>query len=248
MTLIDRSTGLARQIAEILQDEIMQGKLTVETRLPAEAELAERFRVSQPTVREAMKILAAKKLIRSKRGPKGGVFVNSPTLEAAAQSVHEATGWLVSLGVFELTDIIESRRKLGRVGIELACERADPEDCTRIEEALQNVANAGISDEDFCRLEVAFHQAIAQAGQNAVICFALMIANNSMIPATNMISFRYRERDKVIALHHQIFAAIKAGDGPAAVTAFDQLIDYQSAVYDRAIAARATAGSTRAGQ
>ena len=46
----------------------MSGDLIVDDRLPSEAELAENFDVSRPTVREALKRLAAQSLIRTQRG------------------------------------------------------------------------------------------------------------------------------------------------------------------------------------
>lgn len=239
MTGIDRNQGLARQIAERLQDDIMQGRLGAAQRLPSEADLAERFQVSQPTVREAMKILAAKKLIRSKRGPKGGVFVNPPSLDIAAQTLHETTNWLVSLGAVGLSDVVETRRSLGRLCIEAACEHADREDHKRIEAALLELDHTEISDEDFCRLEVEFHQAVAAASPNAMLRLVMVMVNQSLIPAANMISFQFRQRDKVIALQRQIFSAILARDAAAAVSAFEALIEYQSGVYEMAIEQRA---------
>lgn len=238
MPPIDRSQGLARQIADSLQEEIMQGRLGVEDRLPSEQDLAERFEVSQPTVREAMKILAAKKLVRSKRGPKGGVFVAAPSLGTASQTLFETTNWLVSLGVFGLGDIVETRRLLGATCVRLAAERATEEDLARIEAALQDVNHSEVSDEEFCRLDVAFHHAVAEASHNAELNFIMVIVNDSLIPATNMISFKFRERDKVIAFHHEIHRAIAAHDPVAACAAFDGLISYQSNVYDNALHAR----------
>lgn len=245
MPPIERSQGLARQIADALQEEIIQGQLGIEAKLPSEQELAERFSVSQPTVREAMKILAAKKLVRSKRGPKGGVFVAAPSLGTAAQTLFETTNWLVSLGVFGVTEIVETRRLLGSTCVRLAAERATPEDLARIRETLAEVDHSEVSDEDFCRLDVAFHHAVAEACQNAELSFIMVIVNDSVIPATNMISFKFRERDKVIAFHHEIYSAIAARDSDAAAAAFDALIVYQSSVYDSALTARAKQAGAR---
>src|SRR5262245_59403337 len=54
----------ARQIAENIREAIMNGRLKVDERLPTEEELATRFKVSKPTIREALKRLAAQNLIR----------------------------------------------------------------------------------------------------------------------------------------------------------------------------------------
>ena len=64
--------GLAKQISEKIRDAILDGRLAVDARLPTEEELAARFSVSRPTIREALKRLAAQNLIRSRRGPKIG--------------------------------------------------------------------------------------------------------------------------------------------------------------------------------
>jgi DNA-binding GntR family transcriptional regulator len=53
-----------------------------------------------------------------------------------------------------------------------------------------------------------------------------------------MISFQFRQRDKVIAYQRQIFSAILNRDAAEAIAAFDALIDYQSSVYDMAVQRR----------
>ena len=70
------SADLSAQIAQAIRDAIVDGKLIVDERLPSEAEMADQFNVSRPTVREALKRLAAQSLIRTQRGATGGAFVN----------------------------------------------------------------------------------------------------------------------------------------------------------------------------
>ena len=69
------AADLSAQIASAIRDEIIEGRLIVDARLPSEAELADHFDVSRPTVREALKRLAAQSLIRTQRGASGGAFV-----------------------------------------------------------------------------------------------------------------------------------------------------------------------------
>ena len=56
--------SLPDQIATAIRESIVSGVLAVDERLPNEAELAAQFGVSRPTVREALKRLAANNLIR----------------------------------------------------------------------------------------------------------------------------------------------------------------------------------------
>lgn len=59
------AADLSAQIAQAIRDAIVAGDLIVDERLPSEAELSEQFQVSRPTVREALKRLAAQSLIRT---------------------------------------------------------------------------------------------------------------------------------------------------------------------------------------
>ena len=68
----ENPADLSVQIATAIRDAIVSGDLIVDARLPSEAELVEQFQVSRPTVREALKRLAAQSLIRTQRGATGG--------------------------------------------------------------------------------------------------------------------------------------------------------------------------------
>ena len=89
--------GLAIQIATKIREAILEGRIKLDERLPTEEELATRFSVSRPTIREALKRLAAQNLIRSRRGPTGGTFVSHPNRQEARLAVANAATLLVSL-------------------------------------------------------------------------------------------------------------------------------------------------------
>ncbi|MEU1627779.1 GntR family transcriptional regulator [Streptomyces sp. NPDC020096] len=63
-------------IADALRDEIRAGRLAPGDRLPAEATLVERHRVSLPTVRQALGVLQAEGLVEKRNGR--GDFVRKP--------------------------------------------------------------------------------------------------------------------------------------------------------------------------
>ena len=62
-TAPEKPADLSAQIAKAIRDAIMSGALPVDERLPSEAELAEQFAVSRPTVREALKLLTHDSLV-----------------------------------------------------------------------------------------------------------------------------------------------------------------------------------------
>ena len=98
-------TGLSKQVADEIRNAILDGRLQIDERLPNEEELAKRFGISRPTVREALKRLAAQNLIRSRRGPTGGNFVTRPDPESLSKAITGAATLLVGVGAFDVDEL-----------------------------------------------------------------------------------------------------------------------------------------------
>jgi DNA-binding FadR family transcriptional regulator len=81
---IIRAPGVAEVIAGRLRDLILDGKLADGERLPPLDTLVEQFKVSGPSMREAMRILEAEGLLVVQRGSLGGAVVHRPTPKTAA--------------------------------------------------------------------------------------------------------------------------------------------------------------------
>ncbi len=71
------------QVAEAIKQWVVEQGLHAGDRLPGETELIERFAMSKGTIREAMRILEAQGLIRTRTGPGGGGFVNEVSPQRA---------------------------------------------------------------------------------------------------------------------------------------------------------------------
>jgi len=226
------STGITRQIADAMRDEIIYGRLEVGQRLPTEEELAMRFGASQPTVREAMKLLAAQHLIHSKRGPGGGVFVNRPTLEQANSLLTSVTTWLVTLGVFTLDDIAEARRGLGHTCIRLATQRRGDRDITILARELRRMSDSSLSNQQFCAADEQFHRAIANATGNKVLQLMMLIVSDSLMQAIRMIVFRFHEREAIVEINTRILGAIRSRRSGIGEDAFGDLMDYLLDCYE----------------
>ena len=119
--------SLARQIADNLQTAIFNGDVRADERLPSEHELAEKFEVSRPTIREALKILAARNLTRSRRGPSGGTFVKKPTREEVQEIISNTTTMLINSGELDFQSFHEARYEFETFCCRLAAERRKPE-------------------------------------------------------------------------------------------------------------------------
>jgi len=64
------------RVAEAIKDWVVEQGLRAGDRLPSEAELIARFGMAKGTIREAMRILEAQGLIKTRTGPGGGSFVH----------------------------------------------------------------------------------------------------------------------------------------------------------------------------
>jgi DNA-binding FadR family transcriptional regulator len=77
----------AELVAMQLRKSIARGDLAAGTFLPAEAVLMERFAVSRPTLREAIRVLESEGLIEVRRGSRGGARIHPPNGDVAARHV-----------------------------------------------------------------------------------------------------------------------------------------------------------------
>jgi DNA-binding FadR family transcriptional regulator len=78
---------MAELVAGALRQQIVDGLLQDGERLPKQEDLAERFDISGPSVREGLRILEAEGLITVRRGKFGGAFVHTPHPANAAYNL-----------------------------------------------------------------------------------------------------------------------------------------------------------------
>ena len=164
---------LSAQIAAAIRDEIVSGKLIVDARLPSEAELADHFNVSRPTVREALKRLAAQSLIRTQRGATGGAFVNRLSFEEAYGQQITTSTLLLSMNAVTFDVACEARFALERACAPLSTARRGPDHLARMRHEIARQSQPGLSDEDFCASDVALHRALVDGAGNPVLSYQL---------------------------------------------------------------------------
>jgi GntR family transcriptional repressor for pyruvate dehydrogenase complex len=201
---------LPLRISVALRDAIMSGRLIVDQRLPSEQELAEQFGVSRPTVREALKRLAAQNLIRTQRGATGGAFVNRISFQDAYGQQITTSTLLLSMNSVDFETACEARYAMERACVALAAQRRLPDHLATMRAEIHRQSQTGLSDEDFCTSDVAFHRALVDAACNPVLSYQLAGAVEAMQPLMNMITFSARSRERIVALHVHIADAIEA--------------------------------------
>jgi len=233
------SAHLPVQIAQAIKDAIISGELDVDARLPSEAELSEHFQVSRPTVREALKRLAAQSLIRTQRGASGGAFVNRLSFEDAYSQQITTSTLLLSMNAVSFDTACEARYALERACAPLSALRRSPDHLATMRAEIFRQGQPGLTDVAFCASDVAFHRALVDGAGNPVLSYQLAGAVEAMQPLMNMITFTARDREAITGLHSRIADAIEAGDGDAAVLGLQDLEDETRKLASDVFAARA---------
>lgn len=226
--------SLAKQIAEKIRIAILDGRLELDERLPTEQELAQRFKVSRPTIREALKRLGAQNLIRSRRGPAGGSFVCRPSAEELQLNLVAATTLLVTLGEFSLADVGEARSQLEQLCSRLAAERREESHLQSMAQEIKGQKDGGFTDEEFCASDVRFHRALVDATGNSILRFVMFAVIESLQSISNMVIVHFRDRKKITTQHEKIYKAIRQGDPNLAERAVKEQMEYLRRKYSEA--------------
>jgi len=217
---------LPLRISAALRDAIVEGRLLVDQRLPSEQELAEQFGVSRPTVREALKRLAAQNLIRTQRGATGGAFVNRISFPEAYDQQITTSTLLLSMNSVDFETACEARYAMERACVPLAAQRRLPDHLATMRAEIHRQGQPGLTDQSFCASDVAFHRALVDGAGNPVLSYQLAGAVEAMQPLMNMITFSARSRERIVALHTQIADALEAREADTAETALASLEAY----------------------
>lgn len=204
---------------------IKQGDFPVGSRLPTERELAERFGVSRPTVREAIIALEAKEEVSVKAG--SGVYVLGNHL------VNDDFSREIS--AFEL---LEARVLLEGEAAALAARMIKPEELQELEKALEKIKLEHIEDSSSSGADRQFHSIIAQATHNRVIAKQIAFLwdiqeNLNHISKAHQSVCADEDRNTRIADHVAIYEAIAARDSSAARTVMrSHFSDLLNAMHD----------------
>ncbi|SMX34670.1 FadR/GntR family transcriptional regulator [Actibacterium lipolyticum] len=209
-TKLKPDADLSAQIAKAIRDAIVSGELIVDARLPSEAELSETFGVSRPTVREALKRLAAQSLIRTQRGATGGAFVNRLRFDEAYGDQITTSTLLLSMNDVDFETACEARFALERACAPLSAKRRTADHLAAMRAEIHRQQQPGLSDEGFCASDVAFHRTLVDGAENPVLSYHLAGAVEGMQPLMNMITFSARDRARIIALHVALTDALEA--------------------------------------
>ena len=230
-----RRVKLVDEIIESMRQDIVTRRLPDGARLPSEKDLSDRFGVSQPTVREAIRALETMGLVEVRHG--SGSFVSSRgdfALASALQTILQ----LQSVGIM---DVIEIRQVLGRHSIALALVGASDDEINAIGECCARFdrLNEIKTVDEVIALVIGFQRALSAAAHSPLLqsleAFLLALLNEVQFQALASRGVKFW---KARALDFQpyrvaIVAGLRSRDLPTAQVAMDRYFDAQRARFDQ---------------
>jgi GntR family transcriptional repressor for pyruvate dehydrogenase complex len=198
---------LYQDLARSLLDELASGRYPVGSRLPAERDLALRYEVSRPTVREAIIALEVQGLVEVKVG--SGAYVKRLPGE------NDRPGFNVT--AFELT---EARLLFEGEAAALAATQMTDEDLAEITELVEQIAEENQNPNGTESADRAFHLAIARATRNVAVynTVAQLWDLRGTSPEAALLHEKARHANikPVVEEHTAILDALRARDPNAA--------------------------------
>jgi GntR family transcriptional repressor for pyruvate dehydrogenase complex len=149
-----------------IRDAIFAGDIPEGERLPNERDLAERFAVGRPTIREALRSLEALGIVEIRAGRSGGAYASRPS-EATLGS---ALSTLVSLRGASAQELAEFRLSFEADNAWWAARRADADDIAGLDQLVTETQRLleQIADDwaPLTEADARWHEALARATKN----------------------------------------------------------------------------------
>lgn len=183
------------EIVQKLEDLIRGGKLRPGDRLPAERQLAESCNVSRNTIREAIKVMAEKGVVISRRG--AGTFIAEGALACMIDGAARRRKRLRE--VFELRKILEPQIAA------LAAERITAHYLSELDKVVAHQREDVAHGRNQVELDELFHHLIAKAAGNSVL-LEVYETLHEVLAESRVRELQSHERNSLSLLHHEMIA------------------------------------------
>ncbi len=214
------------EIVAKIKDMIEKGRFKSGDQLPVERELAEVFRVSRSSVREALRSLESQGFIESRQG--NGTYIANQADDPLVTSLAS----VIFTEKDDQMELFEMRRMIEPDLAYLAAERATEEEIDMMEKTLvlqEDLIARGESGKD---VDKNFHYILARAAKNK----ALLRITDNIIDLLAESREQYLQVEgrpqKSILRHREVLDAIRAGDPARAEKCMlEHLMDIETSLF-----------------
>jgi DNA-binding FadR family transcriptional regulator len=204
-------------LADTLRERILGGDYGEGEPLPSERDIVDETGFGRSSVREALRVLEAEGLIRTKIGRHGGAFTTLPDESGLAR--------FVSLFVrgrrIPIRALLEARTTIEPSLAYYAALNRTPQDVTLLKEACAAL-EATPDGAEFGRCNLAWHYCVAAAGHNELLVAFLSSISSAIVRESDAHAKAFEAdslgeiRSAVIHAHQSITDAVVRGQADAA--------------------------------
>lgn len=199
---------LVPQIEDQIMLFISQDDISVDSKLPNEYALAERFGVGRSTIREAIKSLVSKGILEVRRG--AGTFI-----KCKETTIDDPLGLSKINDKYKLAmDLFEVRILLEPEVAAMACENATMEEKQHMKELCDEVEKLYLSGKNHIQKDMEFHASIAKSSRNRVVEVLVPVIHTAVTTFANLTHRKLMQ--ETIETHREITNCIMRGDGMGA--------------------------------
>ncbi len=211
-----------KEIIATLARAIASGRFPPNTNLPRENDLCTEFGVSRTVIREALKVLESKGLVRGR--PRVGTVVRDK--EDWNLLDPDIIEWMGSDFLDEalLKSVLEARRAIEPAAAELAASRATAQEIADLDHAWQRMA-AAKDFQTFTEADVVFHTVLLKASHNRVFAQLYGLIHAALHRALGASAQAVADYQDAIVAHHSLVEALRMRDREGARRAVDAILN-----------------------
>lgn len=216
-TAVRRTRSSDEVVAQIRQ-AILDDRLKHGDRLPSERDLSGEFDVSRATLREGLRTLEALGVIAIRPGAAGGIFVSEPQ----GDQVGAALEALLRFRHATIDELAEFRVSFEGQSAHWAALRATDADVAQLMALAGRFAELAVDETVpwpvFVEVDIAFHEAIAEASKNQVRVAIMLGIHGALSEASGSIAKQTAGpvRKSIARELHAIADAVRQHDAPLA--------------------------------
>ncbi len=208
-----------QQVAEAIKSWVMANGWGPGDRLPSETDLIARFGMAKGTIREAIRILEAQGLVKSRTGPGGGVFVHRVSEERATALLGNYFYFqhLTIDDVYQIRAVLEPELAAALAG------KLTETQLRALEEVMTGYSEPARTPEEERVQHLAslrFHAMLAEMSGNPLLRFLIRFIANMLADITvsrKLYAQPNRELwESGLDYQSRLLAALRAGDAPLA--------------------------------
>jgi len=212
---------LSEVVLDHIKEKILSGALRPGDELPSESELANAFKVSKPTVRDALRHLSVMGLVEIRQGCPSTISRISP------ETLSQIFRFAIAGAKHRFKDIIEIRRAIECLAAPAAAINITNSEIEELNEIVEKLKCSKNKYDKWVVWDVSFHRLIATASGNALLPF-LMDSLRGLIEAEMLALYTrktLRDPEKTFQRHLALANAITEHDPILALKLMEEHFD-----------------------